>query len=1043
MSRLPETHPPVKPTADFGCTMAHRRWHPPAWAASGEVEDHLVNLAAPGVWQSVGPAGATDGQVENIPGRPVSGAVHTVIAHPTNADILYIGATNGGVWRTLNATSASPNWQPLTDDLPSLSIGALHLDLSDPTSQTILAGSGRYSSFGRRGGDRIGLIRSTDGGDSWNVLDGGGVMRGRNVSGIHARGDTIVASVNVADSFTFANIGIFRSTDGGLTFNQISSGNGSATGLPGGASYDLVSDPQDDSVLYTSTVFSDIVGGQNGIYKSSDTGATWTKVSNPAIDTLLGNQTSNLEMATGSGGVVYATIINSGNPTGLFRSGDAGLTWTPMDLPRTNEGGTDVGLNPRGQKGPGAEGTAPEIAGGQGSIHFAIVVDPNDPNRLYVGGDRQPRTNGDTGGFPNSIGARDFTGRLFRGDATAPTGSQWEHLTHSNTLGAAGGGTASSSAPHADSREMTFDANGTLIEVDDGGIYRRTSPTDNTGDWFSLIGNLQVTEAHDVAYDTISNIVITGNQDTGTTEQMFEGSEAFRSVSTADGGDVAVDTISLAGQNRSIRYSSFQNLGSFRARVLDANNNVIRTTFPSLEEINGSPDFDPQFVTPVELNAVDPTRILFGGDNGLYESFDAGDTIDRIASDIQSNSAIAYGGTTGGVSNLDVVYAGDNDGDVHIRTSGTSGFIATDPDPGDSSAIVDLEVDPSDWQNAYSIDSNQVFATGNAGTSWSDVTGNLLALSDGLLRSMQYINGVVDAIAVGTDVGVFTSLVTSLGVWFEIGDALPNAPAFDLDYDAADDVLVVGTLGRGAFRFPAVSQQISPTPTASVVNRSVAYAGATAGYGPTAIADGKSALLPGQPSSTEHYTNYTRGLNRVVIDVADLTSTSLALSDFQFRVGNDDDPANWTIVDGVNFALPVIAVDANVATAGGLVDRVTITFPDNAIRNAWLQVTMRANASTGLATDDVFYFGNQVADVFGATANGQRVRVTSADAAVSRLNQSLAFNSAAIDNVYDLNRDGRVNSIDTVLIRANQQLGGGLLMFTSARGRTADVIRRR
>ena len=203
-----------------------------------------------------------------------------------------------------------------------------------------------------------------------------------------------------------------------------------------------------------------------------------------------------------------------------------------------------VGLNPKPKPG------------GQGARHFSIVADPDDANIVYVGGDRQNFP------FPNFIGANDFTGRLFRGDTTvAPTGTvpppQWEHLTHSNAVTAIpGGGTVGGSAPHADSREMVFDANGDLIQVDDGGIYRRTSPEDNTGDWFSLNSDIQVTEFHDIAYDTVSNIIIGGAQDTGTPQQIIPGGTTWDSISTADGGDVAVDASSLAGM--SIRYSSRQ-----------------------------------------------------------------------------------------------------------------------------------------------------------------------------------------------------------------------------------------------------------------------------------------------------------------------------------------------------------------------------------------------------------------------------------------------------------------------------------------------------
>jgi len=148
-----------------------------------------------------------------------------------------------------------------------------------------------------------------------------------------------------------------------------------------------------------------------------------------------------------------------------------------LDTPVTNENGNFIGLHPR-PKGPGLGSAPSAVAGGQGNIHFSIVADPVDHNIVYVGGDRQPLEFGS----PNSIGATEFAGRLFRMDASRPSGSQFISLTHNPT-------TTSNSAPHADSRDMAFAANGWLIEVDDGGITKRTNPR-GVGDWFSLTGNL-------------------------------------------------------------------------------------------------------------------------------------------------------------------------------------------------------------------------------------------------------------------------------------------------------------------------------------------------------------------------------------------------------------------------------------------------------------------------------------------------------------------------------------------------------------------------
>ena len=140
------------------------------------------------------------------------------------------------------------------------------------------------------------------------------------------------------------------------------------------------------------------VGGVNGVYKSTDTGATWTKVSDATMDALLtdGSGVNNVRIAVGNSGQVYVGTIDLGQLAGVFRSGNGGTSWTQLDTPTTNEGGTDIGIHPRVKPG------------GQGATHFSIVADPGNANIVYVGGDRQPAP------FPNSIAANDFAGRLFR-----------------------------------------------------------------------------------------------------------------------------------------------------------------------------------------------------------------------------------------------------------------------------------------------------------------------------------------------------------------------------------------------------------------------------------------------------------------------------------------------------------------------------------------------------------------------------------------------------------------------------------------------------
>ena len=401
------------------------------------------------VWVAQGPAPITNGQVENIvQNNEVIGAVHVVLPHPTNPDILYAAGVNGGIWKTSNATSNVPNWTPLTDMLPSLSIGALDFDYSDSTYQTLVAGVGRFSSFGRNGGGRTGVYKTTNGGATWSVL-GGTTLENKNISGVAARGNIIVVSVDYAIPYSCSNIGIFRSTDGGATFTQSNLG---TNGMPTGVVYDLEGHPNQPNTLYCAIKYAAVCnGGVNGIYKSTDTGASWIKVSDAVIEGIItDNETSNIEFSVHDDGagthVLYVGILNSGQLIngGVFRSDDGGGSWQQMDVLQSNTP-NPVGTNPRYKPDAG-------VPGGQGAIHFSIEADPLDSDLVYVGGDRQPNATeeGGSGYFPNSLGAMDYSGRLFRGNAAETSGNQWAHLTHIDmpASGFIGGGTASSSAPH-------------------------------------------------------------------------------------------------------------------------------------------------------------------------------------------------------------------------------------------------------------------------------------------------------------------------------------------------------------------------------------------------------------------------------------------------------------------------------------------------------------------------------------------------------------------------------------------------------------------
>jgi Ca2+-binding RTX toxin-like protein len=696
-------------------------------------------------WVAAGPAPANNGQSLNItPNGEISGAVQGIATHPTNPDIAYIGTVNGGIWKTTDATSLQPTWVPQTDFLPSLSIGDIAFDPSDPTGQTLVAGIGRSSSLAAVGGPSTGILRTTDGGDTWTEISPA-ILQGETILRVTARGNILMAASDNRWTFRGGN-GLFRSTDGGVTFTAVS---GAGSGLPAGPVSDLQGDPSNPSRFYAAV-------RQTGIFRSDDSGATWVNVTGSV--TGISAATENVFLAvhaTATDNVVYA-VIGDGNGgwTQLFRSADQGASWAQLDSPSAAPAGVRV--------------------------HGAFTADPANPNLVYIGGSAEPNT------LLSAI----------RVDASQSSGAQVTSIVGAN---------ANNTQPHADSRRLAFSADGSLIAAVDGGLVRLSSPQTSNGSWTSMNGNLQTIEAHDTVYDPIAQVIIIGTQDNGTIQQSSSGSLVWDRTFGGDGGDVAVDTIQLAGQNQSLRYSSAQNLGGFHVDVYDASNNRIsRTTLPLTVTGNGAA-IVPQFVTPIATNAVAGNRLIIGGSNSTYESTDGGLTVTEVGVGVGVNSLgfdpIAYGGTRGGVPNPDVLYVGSG-AQVFVRTA-AGGMLAATASAFPGGGVRDIVLDPADWMRAWVVGVNGVFSTTNAGNTWTNETGNLTA---SLMRTVEYVGGPSPAIVVGAQEGVFRMQLSASGAWNELSpSSLPNAQVWELDYDPASDLLVAGTMGRGVWTFPNAS----------------------------------------------------------------------------------------------------------------------------------------------------------------------------------------------------------------------------------------------
>jgi hypothetical protein len=192
-----------------------------------------------------------------------------------------------------------------------------------------------------------------------------------------------------------------------------------------------------------------------------------------------------------------------------------------------------------------------------------------------------------------------------------------------------------------------------------------------------------------------------------------------------------------------------------------------------------------------------------------------------------------------------------------------------------------------------------------------------------------------------------------------------------------------------------------------------------------AVATDKRALLPGQAATFANYTSYSKGINGLMVDITNLPAgAALTAADFSFLVGNGDPGGGpWS----APAAQPAVSVRRG-AGAGGS-DRVTLVWPDGAVKKTWLQVTVKANANTGLPSPDVFYFGSAPGES-GNFATAALVNFT--DELAARHRPRGASNPAPVTFNWDYNRDRRVDSRDWMIARANRTTAQTALKLIAA-----------
>jgi photosystem II stability/assembly factor-like uncharacterized protein len=332
-------------------------------------------------WREIGPF--RGGRVAGVAGDPV---------HPL---VFYMGATGGGVWKTVNG---GLSWQPIADSaLGAGSIGAIAVAPSDPN--VVYVGTGESTLRGNLSpGD--GMYRSTDGGKTWSrigLADAGQTARIM----VDPRDPDRVYVAVLGHAFgPNATRGVFRSTDGGKNWTKTLFKSDSAGAV------DLVLDPTNPRVLYASlwqaqrTPWSFTSGGRwSGLFKSTDGGDSWVDLTRKKG--MPAGVIGRIGIAVSGARPERIWAIVEAKDGGLYRSDDGGETWTRTsddhDIRQrawyfsnvyADPANADVVyvLNTSLLKSVDGGREFKPIRGSHGD-HHALWIDPHDADRMVNGND--------------------------------------------------------------------------------------------------------------------------------------------------------------------------------------------------------------------------------------------------------------------------------------------------------------------------------------------------------------------------------------------------------------------------------------------------------------------------------------------------------------------------------------------------------------------------------------------------------------------------------------------------------------------------------
>ncbi len=668
-------------------------------------------------------------------------AVSGVVGHPNT---YYFGAVAGGVWKT---TDGGATWKPIFDKEPIASIGALAVAPSDPN--VIYVGTGEASPRGDMSyGD--GVYKSVDGGATWTHV---GLRDTRQI------GAVIVNPTNPNIVFVAAlghawgpnpERGIFRSTDGGRTWQKVLYVDGKTGGI------DVTFAPSNPHILFAAMwqvirkPWGFVSGGPgSGLYKSSDGGATWKRLSGHGLPQgVLGR--IGVSVAGTDPDRVYALI--EAKHGGLFRSDDGGATWTRVS--------NDHRFRQR-------------------AWYFTrVLADPQDPNTVYV--------------LNTSLYRSTDGGKTFK-NIHAPHGDN-----HGIWID-----------PRNDHRIIESSDGGATISVDDGKTWT-TEDNQPTAQFYHVATDNRFHFYVYGAQQDNSTVAIASSTDHGIIGRgdwyhAGGGESGFVLPDPRDPNIIYADAYDGYLTRLNLRTGQEQDISAWPDNPMGHAARHLKYRFQWTAPIA----FSPQDPSTLYMGA---QVLLKTTDGGMSWTAISPDLTRNDKSKQQSaggpitkdNTSVEYYDTIFAIAPSPAaageIWAGTDDGLVQLTRDGGKTWKNVTPHGCPEWASVDLiDASPSDPATAYVAVDNHgqddfrpyIFKTHDYGATWTKITDGIA--DDAYVHAVRVDPARPGLLYAGTERGVYVSFDDGAH-WQSLQLNLPPAPVYDLVVKRND--LVVATHGR-------------------------------------------------------------------------------------------------------------------------------------------------------------------------------------------------------------------------------------------------------